>query len=445
MINATGLELRAGSRIPARRSQPPGPAGRPRSAWSAATAPGKTTQPQGAGRRGAARTPARSTPLGHRSATCRRIPRTGRPRGHSPATGCCPPAVWTSSVRPRSQGRSRQLWPSDPSDKAHRAATAASRTSSLGMGGYAAETEAATICRQPRPARPGAGPAARTPCPAASAAASNWPASCSPTPGAGGGTLLLDEPTNHLDADSIIWLRDFLTAYGRPGRHQPRRRRCSTRWSTRSGPPRRQPRRRSTSTTWAGRRTCTSARPTSGAASGSAPTPRRRPARCMAQADKMRAKATKAVAAQNMDQARRAAALRASRTSGRPTGSPSCASPTPRRAARPRSPRRACRSRTGRFEIFTDVDLAIDRGIPGGHPRPQRRRQDHAAADAGRRRPARHRRGDAGPRAASSATTRRSTRRSTCERTVLENMRSAAPDLTDTEAAQDAGRVPVHR
>jgi ATPase subunit of ABC transporter with duplicated ATPase domains len=26
-------------------------------------------------------------------------------------------------------------------------------------------------------------------------------------------TLLLDEPTNHLDADSIIWLRDFLSKY----------------------------------------------------------------------------------------------------------------------------------------------------------------------------------------------------------------------------------------
>src|SRR4029079_5637139 len=26
----------------------------------------------------------------------------------------------------------------------------------------------------------------------------------------GGGTLLLDEPTNHLDADSITWLRGFL-------------------------------------------------------------------------------------------------------------------------------------------------------------------------------------------------------------------------------------------
>ena len=28
------------------------------------------------------------------------------------------------------------------------------------------------------------------------------------------GTLLLDEPTNHLDADSVVWLRDFLRSYG---------------------------------------------------------------------------------------------------------------------------------------------------------------------------------------------------------------------------------------
>src|SRR5688572_29348858 len=31
--------------------------------------------------------------------------------------------------------------------------------------------------------------------------------------GADGSTLLLDEPTNHLDADSILWLREYLRAY----------------------------------------------------------------------------------------------------------------------------------------------------------------------------------------------------------------------------------------
>ena len=29
----------------------------------------------------------------------------------------------------------------------------------------------------------------------------------------GAETLLLDEPTNHLDAESINWLRDYLTKY----------------------------------------------------------------------------------------------------------------------------------------------------------------------------------------------------------------------------------------
>ena len=45
----------------------------------------------------------------------------------------------------------------------------------------------------------------------------------------------------------------------------------------------------------------------------------------------------------------------------------------------------------GSLEIFTDVDLAIDRGVEGGRARPQRRRQDDAAADPRRRRQARHR------------------------------------------------------
>ncbi len=85
----------------------------------------------------------------------------------------------------------------------------------------------------------------------------------------GAETLLLDEPTNHLDADSIVWLREFLRAVPRrAGRDLATTPRCSTRrstgccTSTPTGP-------RSTSTTWAGRRTCSSARPTSGAASAS--------------------------------------------------------------------------------------------------------------------------------------------------------------------------------
>ena len=74
----------------------------------------------------------------------------------------------------------------------------------------------------PRPRPPGSAPTSAcptgcsarrsAPSPAASAAASSWPGSCSPTPRRRG-ILLLDEPTNHLDADSITWLRDFLKGY----------------------------------------------------------------------------------------------------------------------------------------------------------------------------------------------------------------------------------------
>ena len=46
----------------------------------------------------------------------------------------------------------------------------------------------------------------------------------------GAETLLLDEPTNHLDADSIAWLQRILAlAQGRAGTHQPRCDVCSRR------------------------------------------------------------------------------------------------------------------------------------------------------------------------------------------------------------------------
>ena len=82
----------------------------------------------------------------------------------------------------------------------------------------------------------------------------------------------------------------------------------------------------------------------------------------------------------------------------------------------------------GSLEVFTDVDLAIDKGSPGRDPGAERRREDDPAADPGRRRHAGHRRGRARARAASSATTPRSTRRSTptgpCWRTCSPRRRS---------------------
>ena len=68
-------------------------------------------------------------------------------------------------------------------------------------------------------------------------------------------------------------------AHRRPGRHQPRRRACSTTSSTGCGTST-PTAARSTCTTWAGRTTSTRARPTSGVDAASEPTPRRRPPRC---------------------------------------------------------------------------------------------------------------------------------------------------------------------
>ena len=147
----------------------------------------------------------------------------------------------------------------------------------------------------------------------------------------GAPTLLLDEPTNHLDADSIGWLRDFLRGYqgglvvishdvemldtvvNRVFHLDANRAELdlyNVGWkpylAQRETDERRRKRERQNAEKKAGA--------------------------LMAQADKMRAKATRAVAAQNM--ARRAERLLAGLESERqPTGWPRSGSPTP--AVRP--------------------------------------------------------------------------------------------------------------
>ncbi len=176
----------------------------------------------------------------------------------------------------------------------------------------------------------------------------------------GAETLLLDEPTNHLDADSVAWLRDHLKGY-RGGliviSHDVElldavvtkvfhldANRCeldiyNLGWKgylqQRETDERRRHRERANA--------------------------EKKAAALLAQADKMRAKATKATAAQNM--ARRAERLLAS-TEGERARDKVARLRFPDPAPCGKTPLRASGlSRSyGSNEVFTDVDLAIDRG-----------------------------------------------------------------------------------
>src|SRR6516164_43974 len=246
----------------------------------------------------------------------------------------------------------------------------------------------------------------------------------------GAGTLLLDEPTNHLDADSIGWLRDHLRGF-RGGLvvishdaplleavvgkvfHLDADRAVLDIYSV-------------------GWRAYLAQRETDARRrKREAQNAQRQAAALQAQADKMRAKATKARAAQGME--RRAQRLLAGVAAER----------GPERVARLRFPEPAPCGKTpltaedlsksyGSLEVFTDVDVAVDRGArivvlglngagkttllrlldgleqpdtgqvtPGHGLRLGYYAQEHETLDG--------------------------------ERTVLENMRSAAPELPDGE------------
>ena len=252
----------------------------------------------------------------------------------------------------------------------------------------------------------------------------------------GAETLLLDEPTNHLDADSVVWLREFLKAH-KGGLvvishdvalleetvtkvfHLDANRAevdvYNVGWRKYLEQRETDERRR--------RRERANAEKKAGA--------------LMAQADKMRAKATKAVAAQNM--ARRAERLldgleaerRQDKVARIAFPKPAPCGKTPLTAAE--------LSKTyGSLEVFTDVDLAVDKGsrvvvlglngagkttllrilggldgsdtgavVPGHGLKLGYYAQEHETLDL--------------------------------ERTVLENLQSAAPQLTDTQARSVLG------
>jgi ATPase subunit of ABC transporter with duplicated ATPase domains len=252
----------------------------------------------------------------------------------------------------------------------------------------------------------------------------------------GASTLLLDEPTNHLDADSVLWLRDFLRAWSgglvvishdvgvleavvtkvfHLDANRAQLDIYNVGWRAyveqRETDERRRKRERANA--------------------------EKKAAALMAQADKMRAKATKATAAQNM--ARRAERLlegleetrRADRVAKLRFPDPVPSGRTPLAA-------RGLSKSYGSLEVFTDVDLAVDRGsrvvvlglngagkttllrllagmeqpdtgevVPGHGLRLGYYAQEHETLDV--------------------------------TRTVLENMRSAAPDLADTQARSVLG------
>ncbi|GAB3659818.1 ABC-F family ATP-binding cassette domain-containing protein [Streptomyces sparsus] len=173
-------------------------------------------------------------------------------------------------------------------------------------------------------------------------------------------TLLLDEPTNHLDADSVVWLRDFLKTY-RGGlvvishdinlvetvvnkvfyldANRSQIDQYNMGWkqylTQREADEKRRKRERANA--------------------------EKKAATLNAQADKMRAKATKAVAAQNM--ARRAEKLLAGLDEQR-RGDKVAKLRFPDPAPCGRTPLTAegLSKSYGSLEIFTDVDLAVDRG-----------------------------------------------------------------------------------
>ncbi|GAA1607212.1 ABC-F family ATP-binding cassette domain-containing protein [Kribbella hippodromi] len=249
-------------------------------------------------------------------------------------------------------------------------------------------------------------------------------------------TLLLDEPTNHLDADSIVWLRDFLKSY--PGGvimishdvnlleatvtrvfHLDANRAeidiYNVGWkaylSQRETDERRRKRERANA--------------------------EKKATQLVDQANKMRAKATKATAAQQM--LRRAEQLMSSLDEVRAQDRVAKISfPTPAPCGKTPLMARELSKSYGSLEIFTDVDLAIDKGsrvvvlglngagkttllrILGGIEKADTGQvldghglklgyyaQEHETLDV--------------------------------NRTVLENMKSAAPDLNETQARSVLG------
>jgi ATPase subunit of ABC transporter with duplicated ATPase domains len=232
------------------------------------------------------------------------------------------------------------------------------------LGGYAAESEAARICAnlgladrvlgQPLATLSG-GQRRRVELARILFAASEAGAG-----GRSGTTLLLDEPTNHLDADSIAWLRGFLQAHdgglvvishdvellaavvnkvwfldATRGEADIYNMGWQRYLDARAADEKRRRRERANA--------------------------EKKASALMAQADKMRAKATKAVAAQNM--ARRAEKLLDGLDETRKADKVAkIRFPDPATCGRTPLTAEGLAKSYGSLEVFTGVDLAVDRG-----------------------------------------------------------------------------------
>ncbi|MGH3763766.1 MAG: ABC-F family ATP-binding cassette domain-containing protein [Pseudonocardiaceae bacterium] len=173
-------------------------------------------------------------------------------------------------------------------------------------------------------------------------------------------TLLLDEPTNHLDADSVTWLRDFLTAHDGGlvvishdtellaavvnkvwfldairGEVDVYNLGWQRYLDARAADEKRRRRERANA--------------------------EKKATALMAQADRMRAKATKAVAAQNM-QRRAARLLAGAETEQRAERVAKIRFPQPAACGRTPLTASGLGKSYGSVEVFSGVDLAVDRG-----------------------------------------------------------------------------------
>jgi ATPase subunit of ABC transporter with duplicated ATPase domains len=243
-------------------------------------------------------------------------------------------------------------------------------------------------------------------------------------------TMLLDEPTNHLDADSIAWLRDHLKSY-RGGlivishdvdlladvvnkvyyldANRTVLDMYNLGWKAYLAQRETDERRRKREMVNAGRQASA----------------------LMAQADKMRAKATKAQAAKNMQRRaeRMLAGVQAERQADRVA---KLRFPTPVPCGKTPLTAEGLSKSYGSLEVFTDVDVAVDRGsrvvILGlngaGKTTLLRLLGGIETPDTGKVTPGH------GLRLGYYAQEHETLQ---TERNLVEHMRTAAPDLTDTE------------